>query len=208
MAITQKNTTIIVLLLTIILSGCTIFKTPRVEDAIYKNFEYEFSFQVPNGWHVQESMPKSPDMGLTSLFSKDFVVMLIHPQSNGMIILQADKSNEDILALGYNQDLFKGRLKLRIQEREKELITGNQVKNYSYEIGPLTVKQGYGPSFIYQESAQNLTGEKYIRYEYINQCQKKCSCDIHLTLISKENDFQNNLQVFTEVSNSLKKVYQ
>jgi hypothetical protein len=208
MKIAHKNLTVLVLLIMTILFGCTIYKTPRVEDAIYKNFEYEFSFQVPRGWHVQESMPKSPDLGLTSLFSKDFVVMLIHPQNNGMIILQADKSNEDILALGYNPDIFKGRLKLRIQEREKELITSNQIKNFSYEIGPLTVKQGYGPSFIYQESAQNLAGEKYVRSEFLNQCQKNCSCDIHLTLISKENDFQNNFQVFTEVSNSLKKVYQ
>ncbi len=208
MAITQKNFTVLVLLIMTILFGCTIFKTPRVEDAIYKNFEYEFAFQVPNGWHVQETMPKSPDIGLTGLFSKDFVVMLIHPQNNGMIIVQADKSNEDILALGYNPDIFKGRLKLRIQDRERELITNNQIKNYSYEIGPLTVKKGYGPSFIYQESAQSLAGEKYVRSEFLNQCQNKCTCNIHFTLISKENDFQNNFEVFTDVSQSLRKVYQ
>lgn len=205
---TPKSSIIVTLLITAFLISCTIYKTPRVEDAVYKNFEYEFAFRVPNGWDVQETMPKSLGGGLAGLFTNDFRVMLIHPQNNGMIIVQADKSGQDIFALGYNQDAFRETLTARIQAREQEMTAPGQLENYAYEIGPLTVKQGYGPSFIYRESAKNQNGEQYIRSEYLNQCQGKCTCEIQVTLVSKESDFQNNYQAFTQVTDSLKKVYQ
>ncbi|RJP83099.1 MAG: hypothetical protein C4522_01695 [Desulfobacteraceae bacterium] len=208
MTLTSKSSIMVTILIMAFLISCTIYKTPRVEDALYKNFEYEFAFRVPTGWDIQESLPKSLGEGLAGLFTNDFRVMLIHPQNNGMIIVQADTSGEDILSLGYNKDAFRERLTARIQAKEQEIAASGQLENYTYEIGPLTVKQGYGPSFIYQESAKNRNGEQYVRSEYLNQCRKKCSCDIQVTLVSKETDFQNNYQVFTQVTDSLRKVYQ
>ena len=207
MATTQKCFIVLTLFMLTTLFSCTIYRTPRVEDATYKNFEYEFKFRVPNGWHVQKTMVKSLEEGMAGYFTKNFVVMLIHPQNKGMIMVQANKSDDDILALGYNKDAFKETLLARITEREQEMTTENLVENYTYEVGPLTVKKEYGPSFIYQESAQNQAGEKYVHSEYLTQCQNKCSCSIRFTLISKEADFQNNYPIFTEVSNSVRKVY-
>jgi hypothetical protein len=207
MATIQKSFIILTLFIMSTLYSCTIYRTPRVENATYKNFEYEFKFRVPNGWHVQKTMPKSLEQGLANYFTKNFVVMLIHPQNKSMIIVEANKSNEDILSLGYNNDAFKERLLARINEREQEMTTSNLLEDYTYEVGQLTVTKGYGPSFIYKESAKSKDGEQYTRSEYLNQCQDKCSCDITLTLISKQNDFQNNYQVFSMVSDSVKKVY-
>lgn len=197
----------VMLLVTTLVCSCTLYKTPRVEDAMYKNFEYEFRFRVPNGWNVQQDFPKAMESDLAGRFAKNFCVMLIHPQNNGMIIFQADKSDEDIFSLGYNQAAFKERLTARLQAREQEITEAGELENYTYDIGSLTVKEGYGPTLIYQESAGNKNEEQYVLLEYLTQCQNKCTCRITVTLVTKANDLQSNFAVYDKVTDSLRKVY-
>ena len=207
MARKKTNLIMLVLLVISLVCSCTLYKTPRVEDAMYKNFEYEFTFRVPNGWSVQQDFPKALESDLAGHFSKDFCVMLIHPQNNGMIIFQADKSDEDIFSLGYNQEAFKERLTARLQAREQEIAEAGELENFTWDIGSLSVKQGYGPTLIYQESASNKNGEQYVLLEYLTQCRNKCTCRITVTLVTKASDLQGNFAVYDKVTDSLKKVY-
>lgn len=204
----KKSSLIMMMILVITLAcSCTLYKTPRVEDAMYKNFEYEFTFRVPNGWNVQQDFPKALESDLAGHFAKNFCVMLIHPQNNGMIIFQADKSDEDIFSLGYSPDAFKERLTARLQAREQEITEAGELENFTWDIGGLIVKEGYGPTLIYQESASNKNGEQYVLLEYLTQCQKKSTCRITVTLVTKASDLQNNFAVYDKVTDSLKKVY-
>lgn len=207
MLTTHARVTVLFFSLLLTLCSCTIHRTPRIEDATYKNYEYEFKLRIPSGWQVRQEMTKGIEEGLAGHFSKDFVVMLIHPRNEGMIIVQADKSDDDILAMGYNRDGFRESLAARLAEKEAEMTESGQFTDYRYEIGSLTVKQGYGPSFLYNESAANQAGEQFDSSLYLTRCQNDASCEIRVTLIAKKKTFQKNYPVYTKVRKSVKKVY-
>jgi len=208
MNILRKGLLILALICLNAVYACTIYRTPRVEDAYYKNFEYEFKFRMPSGWDFHKNMPDEIKDGIAAHFKDDFVVLLTNPNTRGTIVVSADKTKEDIISLGIDKDAFKEKLLERIKEREEEFTKEYQYENFTYEVGPLTVKEGYGPTFIYKESAKSKTGDKYVRLEYLNKCQKDNTCSLIFTLICKEADFDSNYSTLSKLADSAKKVYQ
>ncbi len=188
--------------------ACTIYRTPRVEDSFYKNFEYEFKFRVPGNWEPHRNMPDAIKDGIAANFKDDFVFMLTNPGNRGIIVVSADTTKEDIISLGIDKDAFKEKLLERIKEREEEFTKDLQYENFTYEVGPLTVKEGYGPTFIYKETGQSKNGDKYARLEYLNKCQEDDTCSLIFTLICREADFDGNYSVLTKLADSARKVYQ
>jgi len=188
--------------------ACTIYRTPRVEDAYYKNFEYEFRFRVPTGWEPYKEMTDEIEDGVARHFKDDFVLMLANPDNRGIVIVSADKTDEDIVSLGHDANAFKAKLMERIQEREETFAKEYEYKNFAYEVGPLKVKEGYGPTFIYKESGLSKEGDKYARLEYLNKCREDCTCSLIFTLICREADFDANYSVLSKMADSARKVYQ
>jgi hypothetical protein len=208
MDIIKKGFIILALIWLSTFYACTIYRTPRVEDSFYKNFEYEFKFRVPTGWEPHRDMPDEIEDGVARYFKDDFVVMLTNPDNRGIVIVSADKADEDIISLGYDKDSFKEKLLERIREREETFTKEYGYENFTYEVGPLTVKEGYGPTFIYKESAKSKEGDKYVRLEYLNVCREDRTCSLAFTLICKEADFDANYSEFSKIADSARKVYQ
>jgi hypothetical protein len=208
MDILKKGFIILTLVCLNIICACTIYRTPRVEDAFYKNYEYEFKFRMPAGWDFHKNMPDEIKEGIAEHFSEDFVVMLTNPDSRGIIVVSADKSDLDIISLGMDKEAFKTKLMEQIKEREEEFTGDHEYQDFNYEVGPLKVKEGYGPTFIYKESGKSKNGDKYVRLEYLNKCQKDCTCSVAYTLICKEEDFDGNYEILSKVADSARKVYQ
>jgi len=208
MNIMKKGLLILALICLSTLYACTIYRTPRVEDAFYKNFEYEFKFRMPSGWDFHKNMPDEIKDGIAANFKDDFIVLLTNPNTRGTIVVSADTTKDDIVSLGIDKEAFKVKLLERIKEREEEFIKENEYEDFTYEVGPLTVKEGYGPTFIYKESAKSNNGDKYVRLEYLTKCQKDDTCSLIFTLICKEADLDSNLSVLNKLADSARKVYQ
>ncbi len=208
MEMLKKGFIISALLCLNIFYACTIYRTPRIEDAYYKNFEYEFKFRMPSGWDFHRKMPDEIKDGIAAYFMEDFLVLLTNPGSRGIIVVAADKTKEDIVSLGTDKEPFTERLLERIKEREETFTKEYGYENFTYEVGPLTVKEGYGPTFIYKESAKSKTGDKYVRLEYLSRCQEDSTCSLVFTLICKEADFDGNYSTLSKLADSAKKVYQ
>jgi len=203
----NMKVTVLLLLCFGFLWGC-LYNTPRIENAYYKNFEYEFKIKIPQGWQPHKNITDEIEDGVAAAFADDFVLMLSNPKTKGIILITADKSDEDIVALSGNKEAFKERLLAKVAEREAMLAADYGYEGYAYEIGSLEVPEGYGPTMTYYENAKKQNGDMFVRAVYLNRCQKDDTCVLNFTLLCKEEDYNANSGAFISVTNSAIKVYQ
>jgi hypothetical protein len=188
------------------IAGCTLPRKPRVENGKYKNFEHEFLVKIPSGWDYHATMPEQVKDGVAGNFAENVVCMLSNPETQGYIILEANRSDFDIVSMGHDKSAAGEQLTAFLEERGQQLADGG-IENYTYEIGSLDVAKGYGPTLIFTESAQSSTGDHIETAAYLNQCQKAKTCMLIVTLISKEDTYAVNYEAFALVANSAAKVY-
>jgi len=187
--------------------GC-LYRTPRIENAYYKNFEYEFKIKIPHEWQSHKNITDEIKDGTAAPFAEDFILMLSNPKTNGIILVTATKSDEDIIALNANKEAFQNRLLALLTEREEMLTAEYGYEGYTYELGSLEIAEGYGPTLTYFENAKNQNGDMFVRAVYLNKCQKDETCTLAFTLLCKEADYNLNAKALTKVTDTAMKVYQ
>lgn len=189
------------------ISGCTIYSKPRVENGYYKNFEYEFKFRVPNGWVLHRNITDELSKGVAAEYADNFVYMLTDPTTEGIILITAEKSDLDIIAIGYNKDTLKDKIQVKIDAWKDQLAKRHGFEDYTYQLYPVSISEGYGPTLIYSEMASSKDGDHYARGYLLNKCRKDDTCTVQVTLISKAAGYEENYEVFSNVVNSMVKVY-
>ncbi|MFZ5573358.1 MAG: hypothetical protein ACOZF0_23390 [Thermodesulfobacteriota bacterium] len=187
--------------------GCTVYPKPRLDNGYYKNFEYEFKFRLPGGWVAHNYITDEIAEGVAAEFAENFVFMLTNPETEGMILITAEKSEFDIVSIGYNKESLKEKILAKISEWEAQLAERYAFENYTYQLYPVEIAEGYGPTLIYSETANSLKGDNYARAYLLNRCSKEGTCSLQVTLISKDAGYDYNFKVFTDIVNSLIKVY-
>lgn len=187
--------------------GCAVYPKPRLDNGYYKNFEYEFKFKLPNGWVTHNNLPDELSKGVAAEFANNFVFMLTNPETEGIILITAEKSEFDIVTIGYDKESLKEKILAKISEWEAQLAERYAFENYTYQLYPISVAEGYGPTLIYSETANSMTGDNYARGYLLNKCLKDQTCSVQVTLISKDAGYEQNFAVFSDIVNSLVKVY-
>lgn len=190
-----------------LIMGCSLPRNPRVENDRYKNFEFEFMVKVPKGWTPQTSMPEQVSSGIAGRFADKLVCMLSNPGTQGTIVVEAETSDFDIVALGQNPTPVQEQLTEYLETREAQFTEEGDIVNYAAEPAIPDIAEGYGPTLFFTESAQGTLGDRVETAAYLNKCQKASTCMIRVILISKEDNFETNYEAFAQVANSTGKVY-
>ncbi len=198
---------LLALSLLITAAGCTIYSKPRIDNYNYKNFEFEFKFKIPNGWVCHSNIPDELAKSVAAEYADNFVFMLTNPQTEGIILLTAEKSDFDIISIGYNKDILKEKLEAKIAEWKARLDKRYGFQDYTSQLYPVEISEGYGPTLVYSETATSEAGDNYARGYLLNKCRKDQTCTVQVTLISKTPQYEKNYEVFSNVVNSLTKVY-
>lgn len=208
MAWMQRGIISFIILGLVMLGSCRLPPKPRIENTYYKNYEYEFKCKIPQGWSGYKDLPGELEKTVAGEFTDNFIFLLTNPETEGVIIITADTSDYDILTIGYNKDAFAERLKADLTANAAAFSEENGYKDYNNDIYPLQIAQGYGPTLIYSETATRTAGDQFVRAVLLNKCQEEETCEIHMTLITRQDTYDYNFNILSNLINSTIKVYQ
>lgn len=190
-----------------LIMACSLPRKPRIENNRYKNFEYEFLLKIPGSWTPSTSMPEQVSAGIAGRFADKAVCLLSNPGTQGMIVVTAETSDFDIVALGQDTAYAQEQVTGYLETREAQFTEEGDMASYAAEPAVLDIAEGYGPTLVFTESAQSTNSDRIETAVYLNKCQKAATGMIQIILISKEDHFDTNYEAFAQVANSVGTVY-
>lgn len=188
----------------LVVVGCAPIEPARVENGLYINPSYHFSFRVPDGWELSEKVPGSIEKNLSLVTNRKIKATFSNFNNKSFFLVSAETTEADWVTFKmYSDDFIDVFEKIYAKELKKSLKE-SEIKNYRYEIYQDKIekcdKSCIAAKLDFDADDLKVTGYNII-YDHSGMVYT-----VTLILIARSKHHENSLMVFKRAVDSFQRL--